>query len=107
MRAALILLCLPLTACGGPPEACTDTTAAYAGVQPMVSAELAFPDTAAFPAQGEVRVTPVNDCEFLAAGYVDSQNAAGGAVRSFYQARIRYDVAGDRYDRITLRFGVF
>lgn len=107
MRAALLLICLPLAACGGPPAVCTDTAAAYTALQPMVRAELQFPDTAAFPAQAEVRVTPVNDCEFLAAGYVDSGNAAGGAGRSFYQARLRFDETGDRYEQISLRFGVF
>jgi hypothetical protein len=38
---------------------------------------------------------------------VDSRNGAGGEVRSFFQARLRYEEAGARYEKISLKFGVF
>ncbi len=45
-------------------------------------------------------------CLPLAPGCVDSRNGAGGEVRSFFQARRRYEEAGARYEKISLNFGV-
>ena len=46
-------------------------------------------------------------CLPLAAGYLDSKNGAGGEVSCFFQALLRHDEAGARYEKISLKSGVF
>jgi hypothetical protein len=105
MRAPVVVCCwcAALVACG-PPKACVDRAAAYRAIQPLILPELSDPGRAAFPDLAQINLTPVNDCRFLFAGYVDTRNEAGREVRVFYRAMLRFAPQTGRYEKISLEF---
>jgi hypothetical protein len=98
-----ISICLILAGCG-PPAVCVDVPAAYKGLQPLVLAQIVNPKSAVFPPVSAIRLTPVNTCEFVGAGYVDTRNDDGRALRTYYRAYIRLDRTAHAYKTISLDF---
>lgn len=97
------MLCLTLVGCE-PPSPCDDVGSAYAAVQSMVRPELSTPATASFPPLSSVRLAPVNKCEFLGAGYVDTINLAGRPVRTYYRMQLALDRQSGRYRQLSFEF---
>jgi hypothetical protein len=104
LAAAVLAAAASALAACGPPKACTDAASAYQAVKPLVLAELTAPSSASFPPIAQTRITPVNDCEFLAIGYVDSRADPAHPVRTYYTAHLRLDPKAGRYAKLRLEF---
>jgi hypothetical protein len=80
---------------------CVSTTGAYAMSQGFVSRALKAPATAVFPSSA-VSSTVTGKCEFVVAGFVDSQNSFGGNIRTSYVAKLKYLPASKDWQLLSL-----
>ncbi|MCY1439063.1 hypothetical protein D9M71_552830 [compost metagenome] len=83
---------------------CNDSTMAYVMSQNFVKQRLKSPASADFPfiSNQNVSSTPIGNCKFHVAAYVDAQNTFGAKIRTPYIAILEYKPSEKTWHLISL-----
>ncbi|OVZ93045.1 hypothetical protein CBW54_02915 [Yersinia kristensenii] len=76
---------------------CSDSVLAYTYSKELIAKTLKSPTTAKFPPYSDIRIRPINNCQFEIDGYVDAHNSFGAMIRTKYKANIKYDNKTESY----------
>ena len=68
----------------------------------FVKRELKSPSSSSFPWSGKSEA--IGDCVFRVVSYVEADNSFGAKLRTYYEAKLRYDPVADKWTLISLRF---
>ena len=107
----LLLCCLSLIVVfaivgGSGDTRCRSDADAYSAAEQLVSKNLVSPGSAQFASitDPSTKITTIRDCYFRVVSFVDSQNRAGGLMRTYYSIDFEYVKSSAQWTQRDLSF---